>query len=74
VEKGEFPGSGEAVLYAEGVVPQLDTVQLDSAHGPEFLHAETYVSKYRAHLDWMEDSALSTKETRELIHDIAHRL
>jgi hypothetical protein len=31
---GAFPGAGQALVYAEGIVPQLDTMQLDSAHGP----------------------------------------
>jgi hypothetical protein len=40
VEAGAFPGAGHAVLYADGPVPQLDTVQLDSAHGGEFTHTD----------------------------------
>ncbi|MFI6205859.1 Scr1 family TA system antitoxin-like transcriptional regulator [Streptomyces sp. NPDC051041] len=51
VKVGAFPGAGHAVLYASGVVPQLDTVQLDSAHGGEFTHAEAQLPKYRAHID-----------------------
>lgn len=31
---GSFPGSGQSFSYAEGPVPQLDTVQLDQSHGP----------------------------------------
>ncbi|WP_346011779.1 DUF5753 domain-containing protein [Streptomyces sp. SID3343] len=50
---GAFPGAGHALLCAEGVVPRLDTVQLDSAHGPDFTHADAQLAKYRAHPDWM---------------------
>ncbi|MCM8548982.1 helix-turn-helix transcriptional regulator [Streptomyces sp. STCH 565 A] len=71
---GAFPGAGQTVLYAEGPVPQLDTVQVDSSHGPDFLHAETQLAKYRAHLDWMERIALSSKASRDFIHAIANEL
>lgn len=68
---GAFPGAGQAVIYAEGPVPQLDTVELDSAHGPEFLHGQSQLDKYRAHLDWMETASLSPADSRDFMHDIA---
>ncbi|WP_415953997.1 helix-turn-helix domain-containing protein [Streptomyces sp. KLOTTS4A1] len=70
----DFPGAGHALLYADGVVPQLDTVQLDSAHGPEFTHAEAQLTKYRAHLDWMDKAALPPADSRDRIRDIARNL
>ncbi|MFG2023814.1 helix-turn-helix domain-containing protein [Streptomyces sp. NPDC048825] len=73
-EAGAFPGAGQTVLYAEGPVPQLDTVQIDNSHGPDFLHADTQLAKYRAHLDWMERIALSPKASRDHIRDIANSL
>lgn len=74
VDRGSFPGAGHALLYAEGPVPQLDTVQLDSAHGPEFMHAELQLSKYRAHLNWMDEASLSPHASRDFIHEIIHSL
>lgn len=74
VETGAFPGAGHAVLYAEGAVPQLDTVQLDSAHGPEFTHDEAQLAKYQSHIRWMDKHALSTGASREFIHAIARQL
>ncbi|WP_327115202.1 DUF5753 domain-containing protein [Streptomyces sp. NBC_01341] len=74
VSRGAFPGAGHALLYAHGAVPQLDTVQLDSAHGPEFMHAEAQLTKYRAHLDWMEEAALGVAESRDFIHAVARQL
>ncbi|WP_326754503.1 helix-turn-helix transcriptional regulator [Streptomyces hirsutus] len=68
---GDFPGAGHALLYAEGAVPQLDTVQLDSAHGPEFTGAEAQLTKYRAHLDWMDNAALPPAASRDAIRRIA---
>ncbi|MGW0334584.1 helix-turn-helix domain-containing protein [Streptomyces sp. NPDC003011] len=72
--KGDFPGAGHALLYADGAVPQLDTVQLDSAHGPEFTHAEAQLTKYRAHLDWLDDAAMRPEASRDVIHKIARDL
>jgi transcriptional regulator with XRE-family HTH domain len=74
VECGIFPGAGHALLYAEGAVPQLDTVQLDSAHGPEFTHASAQLAKYRAHLEWLDKAALAPRDSRDFIHAIARQL
>ncbi|MBD0422941.1 barstar family protein [Streptomyces sp. TRM S81-3] len=71
---GAFPGAGQTVVYMEGPVRRLDTVQIDSSHGPEFLHHEAQLSKYRAQLDWMEQHALSPTESYALIQDIANQL
>lgn len=73
-DKGGFPGAGQTVLYAEGPVPQLDTVQVDNSHGPAFVYAGGQLAKYRAQLDWLEDLALSPEESRDFIRDIAHHL
>jgi transcriptional regulator with XRE-family HTH domain len=74
VEVGAFPGAGHAVLYAGGVVPQLDTVQLDSAHGGEFTHADAQLSKYRDHMDWWHTKSLDASVSRDFIHNIARQL
>lgn len=74
VGRGAFPGAGHALLYAHGAVPQLDTVQLDSAHGPEFMHADAQLTKYRAHLNWMEDASLNAAESRDFIHAISRQI
>ena len=72
--RGAFPGAGQTVLYAEGPTPRLDTVQIDNSHGPDFLYGEAELSKYRAHLDWMENLALSAEESRDFIHTIVREL
>lgn len=59
---------------AKGPVPQLDTAQVDSSHGPEFLGGEAQLAKYRAHLDWMERIALSPEASRDFIRAIANDL
>ncbi|WP_037887625.1 helix-turn-helix domain-containing protein [Streptomyces viridochromogenes] len=69
--KGSFPGTGQSVDYLAGPVPQLDTVQLDTHHGCDFLDAEAQLEKYRLVLDRMEANALKPAESRDLIHRIA---
>ncbi len=71
---GTFPGAGQIVNYLEGPVPQLDTAQVDSSHGPEFLGSEAQLAKYRAHLDWMERIALSPEASRDFIREITDNL
>jgi transcriptional regulator with XRE-family HTH domain len=73
-DRGAFPGAGQTVVYTEGSVPQLDTVQVDSSHGPAFLHAEGQLAKYRAQLDLLEGLALPPEQSRDFIREIAHQL
>lgn len=72
--QGAFPGAGQTVVYAEGPVPQLDTVQVDSSHGPVFLHAEAQLAKYRAQLDLLEELSLSPERSRDFIREITREL
>ncbi|MGW3952520.1 helix-turn-helix domain-containing protein [Streptomyces sp. NPDC004752] len=71
---GAFPGAGHTVVYTEGPVQQLDTVQVDNSHGPVFLHADGQLAKYRAQLDLLEDLALSPERSRACIRQIAQQL
>lgn len=74
VELGIFPGAGPALLYAEGPVRSLDTAQVDTAHGPAFMHDQAQLAKYWSHLEWMAKSALSPEASRDFIHTIATNL
>jgi len=67
-------GSGQAVLYAGGPAPQLDTVHLDSTHGAIFLDAEAQLKAYRQLLSAMEKRALGVRKSRDLIRDAMHQL
>lgn len=71
---GAFPGSGQSINYLHGVVPLLDTAQLDQFHGPVLLDSEAHLGKYRHLLDVVEDTALSPAKSRDLIHSIAQDL
>jgi len=73
-DAGTFPGSGQSIYYAKGLLPQLDTVNLDQSHGPAFLDSEAQLDKYRVLLDRMEASALSPAESRDFIHKVVQDL
>jgi transcriptional regulator with XRE-family HTH domain len=68
---GGFPSAGQSILYAEGPVPQLDTVHIDTAHGPAFVDSPTPLANYRTVLDMMEGIAFSAEESRDFISSIA---
>ncbi|MGW1785726.1 helix-turn-helix domain-containing protein [Streptomyces sp. NPDC002143] len=69
-----FPASGQPITVADGSVPQLDTVVLDTDHGCEFLDAEAQLDRYRSVLDRMESRALPETKSRDLIHRISSDL
>ncbi|MFD7497312.1 helix-turn-helix domain-containing protein [Streptomyces sp. NPDC059832] len=71
---GGFPGAGQSVIYAEGPVPELDTVELDSTHGPEFYDSDQQLRKYRAQLGAMREVALNPSQSRNFILAIANEL
>jgi transcriptional regulator with XRE-family HTH domain len=71
---GGYPGAGQPIYYVHGSVPQLDTVQLDQAHGIVLLDAEAQLDKYRQVLARLDSLALGAAESRDLIHDIAQNL
>ncbi|MFI5941270.1 helix-turn-helix domain-containing protein [Streptomyces uncialis] len=64
----------QPVLYAGGIVPQLDTVQIDGAFGGRFLDAEPELRKHRRLLDIAEAASLDPAESRQIIHRIAREL
>lgn len=69
-----FAGSGFSMLYAEGPLPQLDTVQLDAAHASVFLAAETQLASYRDLFAKVGKVALGVDESRDLMHRLAGEL
>ncbi|MEU5641473.1 helix-turn-helix domain-containing protein [Streptomyces milbemycinicus] len=64
----------QPVLYAGGVVPQLDTVEVDTPFGGRYLHAEADLQSYRELLDIAEDGSLGVEDSRQLIRHIAREL
>ncbi|MFF0446454.1 DUF5753 domain-containing protein [Streptomyces sp. NPDC004609] len=64
----------QPVLYASGRVPQLDTVQIDSAVGGRFLDTDADLRKYGSLLGIAEQASLDPEKSRQLIHRIAREL
>ncbi|WP_455360599.1 helix-turn-helix domain-containing protein [Streptomyces sp. SYSU K21746] len=71
---GAYPGAGQSIYYVHGSVPQLDTVQLDQAHGPKLVDAEAELQVYRLVLERMEALALKPDESYRFIHTIVESL
>ncbi|MCD9143627.1 helix-turn-helix domain-containing protein [Streptomyces albireticuli] len=71
---GSFPGANTSATYAEGAVPKLDTVQIDTAHGSLFLDAEAHLENYRSILRYAKKTALGPKQSRDFIRSIANQL
>ncbi|MEV0525352.1 helix-turn-helix transcriptional regulator [Streptomyces sp. NPDC050439] len=71
--RGAFPGSGQGIDYASGSVAQLDTVQMDTEHGSEFIDAAAQLDRYATVLDRLEKLALTAEESRDLIQRTARQ-
>ncbi|TSB26676.1 helix-turn-helix domain-containing protein [Streptomyces benahoarensis] len=64
----------QTVLYASGVVSQLDTVHVDSPIGGKLLDAAAGLGRYRVLLDRAEQAALTPEESRSFIHHVTKEL
>ncbi|MFJ2867298.1 helix-turn-helix domain-containing protein [Kitasatospora sp. NPDC087314] len=62
-----FMGAGQGIIYANGPVPRLDTVQLDTASGPVFLHELKLMENYRRIIDVMTERSLTESQSRDAI-------
>ncbi|MFP8961220.1 helix-turn-helix domain-containing protein [Streptomyces nanhaiensis] len=71
---GTFPSSGQSVVHCHGPVPELDTIQLDTDHGSEFLDAHAQLMKYRTVVSRMEGCALAPADSRDLMHRIVREI
>lgn len=71
---GGFPEIGSSTQYVCGPVPQLDTVQTDTATGPAFIEAEDRLVNYRAVLDRIESRSLDPEGSRDFIRGIAQSM
>ncbi|MFF2953110.1 helix-turn-helix domain-containing protein [Kitasatospora sp. NPDC057965] len=69
-----FPGAGENIMYAEGQVPELDTLQMDSAQGVLFFHSQADLANQRATFAGLDSTALSEDASRDFIRKIASEL
>ncbi|MFE2729172.1 helix-turn-helix domain-containing protein [Kitasatospora sp. NPDC059327] len=69
-----YPGAIENMIYSFGVVPELDTVEMDTSRGPIFFDAPSELGTYRAIFERIEKVALTDEESRALIHAVSRKL
>ncbi|MEO3754956.1 helix-turn-helix transcriptional regulator [Streptomyces sp. B6B3] len=70
----EIPGHAQSMLYTEGPVPQLDTVQVDTPFGGAFLHTEPELKKYRTLFETASALALDPEDSRQLVRYITREM
>ncbi|MFF2957644.1 helix-turn-helix domain-containing protein [Streptomyces sp. NPDC057963] len=70
----QFVEVTQTVLYAGGVVPQLDTVHIDAPFGGVQLDAVADLSRYGMQLDFAQRVSLAPEESQSFIHHIARDL
>ncbi len=69
-----FAGAGFPMQYVGGVVPRLDTVQIDTTHGAEFIDAAARLNRYRALFESIDSAALPQDASLDVIRRIAQEL
>lgn len=69
-----FAGAGFPMQYVGGVVPQLDTVQIDTTHGAEFIDATARLNRYRTLFASIDKAALPQDASVDLIRRIVQEL
>ncbi|MGW4897881.1 helix-turn-helix domain-containing protein [Kitasatospora sp. NPDC004240] len=69
-----FPGAGENIMFAEGPVPELATLQMDSAQGVLFFDSPADLASHRATFARMDTLALPDDESRKFIQSISDEL
>ncbi|MET8540847.1 helix-turn-helix transcriptional regulator [Kitasatospora sp. NPDC004799] len=73
-DTADFPGPSENLVYAEGPVSELDTVQADSSHGSHIFDSPAQLAGYRAIFEHIEAVALPENESRDYIRSIMKEL
>jgi transcriptional regulator with XRE-family HTH domain len=69
-----FPGEAENLHLISGVIPELDTVQVDLVKRTEFIHSEANLNSYRNMLTRVEEVALTMQKSRDFVHRVAKEL
>ncbi|MFE4519721.1 helix-turn-helix domain-containing protein [Kitasatospora sp. NPDC056783] len=65
-----FPGCGENIMFVEGPVPELATLQMDTVAGCMFFDAQPGLIRHRSVFEHLNSTALSEIESREFIRSI----
>ncbi|MEU6966388.1 Scr1 family TA system antitoxin-like transcriptional regulator [Kitasatospora aureofaciens] len=67
---GAMPSSSGNFTYAEGVIPELGTAQVDTSLGARIFDTQAHMARFRSLLARFESRARSEGETREFIASI----
>ncbi len=69
-----FPGCGENIMFVEGPVPELATLQMDTVAGCMFFDAQASLGRHRSVFEHLDSSALAEAESREFIRSIGDEM
>ncbi|WP_405860521.1 helix-turn-helix transcriptional regulator [Streptomyces sp. NBC_01515] len=70
----DFAGATNAMMYAGGAVPKLDTAVRDAPHGAAFIDSEAQLGAFRTLFRKVEAVSLDPEQSRDLIHRLAKEL
>ncbi|MFG3293523.1 helix-turn-helix domain-containing protein [Streptomyces sp. NPDC048179] len=69
-----FAGATNAMMYAGGAVPKLDTAVRDAPHGAGFIDSEAQLSAFRTLFRKVESASLDPERSRGFIHNLTKAL
>ncbi|MFG2846130.1 helix-turn-helix domain-containing protein [Kitasatospora sp. NPDC048296] len=69
-----FPGGGENIMFVEGPVPELATLQMDTAVGCLFFDSQASMARHQGVFELLDSSALSEAKSREFIRSIGDEM
>ncbi|MFI6156165.1 helix-turn-helix domain-containing protein [Kitasatospora sp. NPDC051170] len=69
-----FPGGGENIMFLEGPVPELATLQMDTGVGSMYFDAQPSLVWHRDVFARLSSAALSEPESREFIQSIGDEM
>ena len=70
----DFAGATNAMMYAGGAVPRLDTAVRDAPHGAGFIGCEAQLSAFRTLFRKVEFASLDPERSRDFIHNLRKEL
>ncbi|MFF8968911.1 helix-turn-helix domain-containing protein [Streptomyces sp. NPDC014995] len=69
-----FAGATNAMMYAGGALPKLDTAMRDGPQGSAFIDSEAQLGAFRALFRKVESASLDPERSRDFIHQLAKEL
>ncbi|MFD7405537.1 DUF5753 domain-containing protein [Streptomyces sp. NPDC059866] len=69
-----FAGATNAMMYAGGAVPKLDTAVRDAPQGAAFIDAEAQLGAFRTLFRMVKAASLESARSRDLIHRLSKEL